>query len=242
MPQPTIQQRLRVNDEIKKLGFGGLDDPNLLDQLAFFIRTHEQFRGMLMAAAKDQRRIAYEQLAPRVKLKVNGVLVPPKPLDVYEREAAERAEREQWDVWDGSAYPKPFQVQEIESDEHRLARLAEDAIEDAAHVKAGGTLEMVCSKCTVAEYFPAPKRKASVKAAHDAGWRWDERNGTRRQFCPKHVPGRATMKLTCTQCAQDFALRVWDEQDGYRDARRLGWEFTEAAKCPGCAAKITLVQ
>jgi hypothetical protein len=236
MAQPTLQDRLRVNHELKRLGFGGLDDPKLLDQLAFFIRSHEQFRGILMSAAPDQRRLAYESLAGRLRF-------APKPLDVYEREAKERAEREQWDIWDGSAYPKPFKPGEVESEEYKLARLAEEAIEDAAHEKANGVLEVCCSKCTIASYFSAPKRKAAVKAAYDAGWRWEERNGAKRTFCPDHVPGRCTMALECGACPRKARIRVWDEQDGYRDARRLGWEFTDAGtKCPRCAAKLVLVQ
>ena len=235
MPMDTIT-RAKVSHELRKLGFGALDDPNLVPQIAFCIRSHEHFRGMLMGVVKEQREFAYRALAPHLRF-------TPKPLDVYEREIQEKAEREQWDIWDGTAYPKPFKVGEIESDEHRLARLAEEAIEQAEHEKAKGVLEMVCTKCTVQALFPAPKRKLAVKAAHEAGWRWTEINGTRKQWCPKHVPARATMKLTCSNCPIIQRIRVWDEQDGYRDARRLGWQFDDAkCLCPECGAKAVVVQ
>jgi len=37
-------------------------------------------------------------------------------------------------------------------------------------------------------------------------------------------------------------LRVWDEQDGYRDARRLGWEIGDVTTCPRCAVKHIILQ
>lgn len=236
--QPTVRDRIKVNNELKKLGFGGLEDPTLVKQIAFCIRTHEAFRAILMGCDLEHRNKAYHALAPNI------THFTPKPLDVYERETHDRAEREQWDIWDGTAYPKPFKVGEVETEEYKLARQAEEALKQTEHEQAGGSLEMVCSKCTVAEYFPAPKRRDAVKKAHDAGWRWDERNGVKRQYCAKHVPGRCSMTLTCAAivdqasgelCGRKERLRVWDEQDGYAAARRLGWVIGDVAKCPECA-------
>ena len=93
----------------------------------------------------------------------------PKPLDVYERETKERAEREQWDVWNGTAYPSPFKVGEVESEEYKLQRAAQDALDAAAHEKARGVLEMVCTKCTIFQNFAAAKRKDAVKAGTFGG-------------------------------------------------------------------------
>jgi hypothetical protein len=249
MPPITLKERQQINHQLKTLGFGGLEDRNLLLQIATLYRTHEAFRGLLMSTAPAERRIAYDALRPHLRFVA-------KPLDVYEREVKERAEREQWDVWNGSAYPDKFKVGEIETDEYKLERLATEAIEQAAHEKAGGHLELVCTRCTIVQYFPASTRKEAMKAAHGAGWRWDERNGRKRTYCPDHVPGRATMTIACTgekpdfmnpgetlACGKKERLRVWDEQDGYAMARRLGWEITDAAtKCPGCAVKRVLVQ
>ena len=242
MSAVTLDQRQKINHELKKLGFGGIADPTIFQQIATLYKTHESFRGLLMSTMPDQRRIAYEALRPHLSF-------TPKPLDVYEREIHEKAEREQWDVIykDNPHWPQPFKVSEIETEEYKLARLAEQAIEDAEHEKAKGMLEMVCKTCTVAEYFPAPKRKQAVKAAHDAGWRWDERNGSKRSFCPTHVPGRATMKLACSACGKNELMRVWDQQDGYAKARVAGWEFgstdnDEKCLCPRCAAPRIVLQ
>ena len=229
----SLKERQKINHELKSAGFGGLDDPNLYAQIATLYQTHDAFRGLLMSTAPDQRRIAYEALRPHL-------MFTPKPLDVYERETKERAEREQWDVWNGTAYPSPFKVGEVESEEYKLQKAAQEALDDAAHEQSKGVLEMVCTKCTVFEQFPAIKRKEAVKRAHAAGWRWDEKNGVKRTYCPKHVPGRCSMSLTCAECDKTVRIRVWDEQDGYRDARLLGWEIAEATKCPKCSTKLLI--
>jgi len=188
-----------------------------------------------MSTAPDQRRIAYESLRPHLSF-------TPKPLDVYEREIKEKAEREQWDVWNGTAYPDKFKVGEIESDQYRLERQAQEAIEQTRHETAGGFLELVCTKCTVISRFPGARRKDATKTAHDTGWRWDERNGTRRTYCPDHVPGRCTMTIECAECEKKERLRVWDEQDGYLKARLAGWVIADECKCPICSAKKIIIQ
>jgi hypothetical protein len=234
----SLDQRQKINHELKKLGFGGIDDVNLFAQIATLYKTHDSFRGLLMSTKPQERRIAYEAIRPHLCFVA-------KPLDVYEREIHEKAEREQWDVIhkDNPHWPQPFKVSEIETDEYKLQKIAQEAIEATEWEKAKGLLELVCTKCTLAAAFPAQHRKEAVKAAHDAGWRWEERNGVTKTYCPPHVPGRATMRLTCSLCDLTKKIRVWDEQDGYRDARRLGWEFNdEKCHCPRCAAPKVLLQ
>lgn len=234
----TLNERQRINHELKKLGFGGIDDANLFAQIATLYRTHDSFRGLLMSTRPDQRRIAYEAIRPHL-------MFVAKPLDVYEREIHEKAEREQWDVIhkDNPHWPQPFKVGEIESDEYKLEKAAQEAIEARKHADAKGVMEFVCTHCTVLGAFPAKTRKQARQDAQDAGWRWAERNGVLKTYCPAHVPGRATMTLECSNCGRKDRKRVWDQQDGYRDARLLGWDFNdEKCFCPGCGVKPVVLQ
>jgi len=234
----SLDQRQRINHELKKVGFGGIDDPNLFSQIATLYRTHDSFRGLLMSTRPDQRRIAYEAIAPKLSFIA-------KPLDVYEHEIHEKAEREQWDVIhkDNPHWPQPFKVGEVESDEYKLEKAAQEAIEAQKHAEAKGVMEFVCTHCTVLGAFPAVTRKQARKDAQAAGWRWAERNGVLKTYCAKHVPGRATMTLECSACHLTQRHRVWDEQDGYARARLAGWVFDdEKCLCPKCAAKPVLVQ
>lgn len=160
MPAPSLGERIRVNNQLKKLGFGGVDDPTLMAQFAYFIRTHEQFRGILMAVTPEQRAIAYQQLAPKLHFKA-------KPLEAYEREVKEKAEREQWDIWDGSAYPKPFKKAEI--GRNPLEVRAEQAI-IANDTKKRGLLTLECRKCLCEQTVFADSKRDGHETLAALGW------------------------------------------------------------------------
>jgi hypothetical protein len=225
---PKQLTRTQLNHELKKLGFGGLEDRNLMQQLACCYRTHEQFRGMLMSTVPEQRRNAYEAIAPHLNFR-------PKPLDVYEMEMRSKAEREQLPGYNpATGEIIPFKVPEIS-----LEDMAQEAIAQNQHEKDGG-LSLVCTRCTVEQIFRAKTRKQAYKDADREGWRMQ---GT-KAYCPQHVPTRLTMTLSCSDpdCGRTEKVRAWDEQDGYRRARLMGWVIEDAATCPRCAAKTIVIQ
>jgi hypothetical protein len=221
--------RNKVNHELKKLGLGGLEDRNLMQQLAFFMTNHSVFRSLLMSTKPDQRRNAYEALRPHLSF-------APKPLEVYEMEGRQKAEREQLPGYNAATGEIiPFKTGEVGD---RLEELAQDAIRETAFVKGGGFLTLVCRKCTLEQSWRAKTRKQGDKDAMRDGWRMQEG----KAYCPKHVPSRLTMGLECSVCERREKIRAWDEQDGYSHARLLGWIIGDAATCPRCAAKPVLLQ
>ena len=213
-------ERSKVDIELRKLGFGGLDDPNLNQQIAFCIRDHAQFRNQLFSVEPLKRRLAYEQLRPHLRFTA-------KPLDVYEAEMRTMAEQQQLPTLrEGEIYPQEFKVPEL-----TLDQLATDAIEQNSHEKQGG-LELVCTHCTVAEIFRAKLRKEAYKAAHSAGWRMAEK----KAYCPQHIPNRCTMTLTCANCPREEKIRCWEPDDGYLKARLSGWVIKDSSFCPTCSS------
>jgi len=228
----SLEQRSQINHKLKKLGFGGISDPNLFTQIATLYKTHDSFRGLLMSTMPDQRRIAYESLKPHLCFAA-------KPLDQYEREMKEKAEREQWDVVDpkNPHFPKAFEKTEVETPGYRLEKVAQEALAQNRHEKAGG-LHLTCAKCMVVEIFRAKDRKQAEKDSHRAGWRSDGRSN----WCPAHVLSRCTMTLLCVQCGKEEKLRCWEPQDGYAKARLAGWVIEDEAKCPGCSVKLVSLQ
>ncbi|HEY1800081.1 MAG TPA: hypothetical protein VGG46_04020 [Terriglobales bacterium] len=220
MPLMKTKDRLKISHELKKMGFGGIEDVNLFAQIAVLYQNHNSFRGLLMSTAPDQRQIAYDALRPHLRF-------TPKPLDVYEREIKEKAEREQWDTFDGSAYPKAFKTP-------TLTEMAENAIRENVFEAKGG-LEAVCAHCLTTKVFRGRNRKEAEKDFHSEGWRTD---GC-KDYCPQHIPSRLTTKLTCSneECGRRQDIRAWDEQDGYTKARLAGWVIEDSAICPECSAK-----
>ena len=223
--------RKKINHQLRKLGFGDLDDPTIIQQIAFCIRDHAHFRGGLFSVEPAKRKLAYESLRPHLSFAA-------KPLDVYEAEMREMAERNQLPQYN----PITDELIPMKVGEVRLNELAEEAIAQNRHEKEGGKLELVCTHCLEFENFPARTRKDALKTAQSQGWRWAERNGAMKVYCPKHVPGRLTMTLACRECNKEENLRAWDEQDGYTSARVRGWVIESDAMCPECAVKQLVLQ
>lgn len=203
----------QLNRALKQQGFGGLDDPAIVQQFAFCVRDHEHFRSILLGVVPEQRTNAYEAMRPYLRF-------DPRPLDVYMAEAADLAARK-------------------EQDQIPLEVLATEAIRQNQHEK-DGALTLVCDTCTVHGIFRAKLRKHAEKEAHSSGWR----STGEKSYCPKHVPTRCTMKLRCSteDCLVEQKVRCWDPQDGYASARLRGWIIGDAAYCPRCSLKQTVLQ
>lgn len=225
MPR-TESQKAKIDRELRRMGFGGLNDPNLCVGIAYYIRDHKQFRGMLFAVMPEERRRAYEALRPHLRFDC-------KPLDVYEAEMKDLAERQQLPQYDKRTGELiPMKVGEV-----NLDLLATEAIQQNRHEKDGGLL-LSCCKCTTQMVFRAKLRKEAEKDSHTRGWRSDGR----QNWCPDCVPSRCTLNLQCFDCQKSEAVRCWDQQDGYAAARLRGWVIEDAAVCSGCAVKRLTVQ
>lgn len=223
---PKIQDRARINHELRKLGFGSLDDPNLIPQIAVCIRDHDQFRNQLFSVLPEQRQNAYNSLRPHLRFTA-------KPLDVYEAEIKQLAERQQLPSYNAATGELvPFKAGSV-----NLDLLATEAIRQSRHEKEGG-LVLVCAKCTSEQLFRAKLRKTAEKDSHAAGWRSDGQ----KNYCPKCVPSRVTMTLCCTKCPVVQTIRAWDPQDGYASARLRGWGIDDVVICPACSMKKITVQ
>jgi hypothetical protein len=218
--------RSAVDREFRRLGFGGLDDPNLIPQIAFFIRNHDHFRSQLFSVLPEKRREAYNALRPHLRF-------TPKPLDVYEAEMKEYAERMQLPGFNpATGELVPFKAGSVDLD-----LIATEAIKQNKHEKDGG-LQLTCKHCLTVEVFRAKIRKMAEKDAQAAGWR----SAGDSSWCPKHVPTRVTMRLLCSNCSSEEKLRAWDEQDGYAKARLMGWKIGDTAECRDCSAKALVLQ
>lgn len=163
----------QINHQLKKLGFGGLDDPQLLHQMGFCIRDHEHFRKVLLAVETgEQRKIAYDAMRPHLNF-------PANPLDWYIMEGQREAEELQLPIKnpDGSftAY------RDYHGAKPTLEVQAEKAIREAQHEKA---LQLTCHKCTVVGIFPALDKLAAYAYAKKSGWVFEDWDGKEISICP----------------------------------------------------------
>src|ERR1039458_7153029 len=193
---PTAQNSVLVNKQLQKLGFGTLKDPHLFDQMAMVIRDHTHFRRLLMAVDEEQRHIAYEALALKLRFKA-------KPLEDYITESKILAEQNQLPHYDPKTLvATEFKPQSFETDEYkesnrpkldydplsklsarpsgtvqdraegsRLSKAAEEAIDrDLREARATQECTLVCATCTYEQKFRVRKRSSMPKVARQYGW------------------------------------------------------------------------
>ena len=177
---PGAQNSVLINKQLQKLGFGNLKDPSLFDQMAMVIRDHTHFRRLLMSVEEGQRHIAYEALASKLRFTA-------KPLEDYVIESRTLAEQNQLPHYD----PKTLAVtawkpQEIETQEHKLARVAERAIdEDLRLSEATQIWTLVCAKCTFEQQFRVKRRSNGPRVARRDGWTFPELDKAICRACSK---------------------------------------------------------
>ena len=176
----TFRQR-QLNHQLKKIGFGGLDDPSLIHQMAFCVRDHEHFRKVLVVIEPEKRKIAYEAMSPHLRFKA-------WPLDRYIIAAQQEAEELQTPVMmqDG----KIVDYKDYHGERPSLEVMAEKAIHGDYQQKTfQGSLALACSSCLRNKKFPAPDRIAGYALAKKSGWIFVEREvkGEKKEFaiCPR---------------------------------------------------------
>lgn len=174
--KPAARERNKVDRELKRLGFGGLDDPTLFDQIAYVLSCkgpelgHRKFRSMLLSVEPAQRQIAYQSIAPKLSFKA-------RPLEDYEREGAEVADQLKLPTYD----PKTLMIEEwrpqvIETVEYRQKRsalelAAEQAIvRDLRETGAQLQLTLTCEVCTHEGQWRVKRKDKGLKIARNDGW------------------------------------------------------------------------
>lgn len=187
-----------MNTHLKAHGFGALDDPTIVQQLAFVIGDHERFRNMLMKVAPAERANAYRALSTHLRFKA-------RPLETYVMEAKQNAEKLQLPLYDSKTLAvremNPTVVSEVALEaisgktlvlrqEERRAQerviLAENAIaESFGQEKARGRLEVFCSKCMFGTSVYANSRADANLTLAANGWQMSISG--KKAYCPDCV-------------------------------------------------------
>jgi hypothetical protein len=151
----------QVDRNLKQMGFGGIDDPNIMKQLAFMVKDHDQFRKLLTTVEPEKRTVAYESLRPHLRF-------PAWPLDVYMAKAAELAANRL-------------------ADQAPLDVLASDAIErNRREEESQGVLTLDCHRCTKVQAYPGLRRTIALGYAMKDGWTFREGEDKKEvSICPE---------------------------------------------------------
>lgn len=186
-----VQNKKAVDRELRRMGLGGLEDPNIYRQMGFLIKNHAHFRQILLAVTPDKRKVAYDCLADKLRFKA-------KTLEEYQMEGAQLAEQKQLPTYDlATGNVKDWRPQEfnIGMEKPPLESAAEESIlQDLRQQEADRAkrmLRLVCRKCTREQFFPGLTKERAHNYAFQDGWRFEDR---------KSAKGREQLAL-CPQCA-----------------------------------------
>lgn len=174
-----FKQRQTINKSLNELGLASLEDPRgLLNQIAFLIQNHQQFRSLLLSVEPHKRTECYESIKPRLSFEA-------KPLADYIIDAQQDAEAQKLPVWDQAA-GKLIAFDDYHTKPKSLHELAQQAIATREkEEKAKGRLELVCRRCTFTENFPAISPQQSYKGATLKGWAFERKGKEEKALCPK---------------------------------------------------------
>lgn len=169
-----MKSRVKINNALGRRGLATLEKPQaLLAQLAFCVKTHQQFRQLLAKVEIDKKRECYEQMRPYLRFEA-------KPLDVYIAEMGHEAEKQQLPTINENHEIVPYTPGEI-----GLRAKATEAIHaGAAWEKTGKSLVLTCAKCTRQSEFFGETLVEAITFARMAGWVY-EKEPKEREICPK---------------------------------------------------------
>lgn len=212
---PAVQNVRQVNRELQRIGLGKLDNPKLFDQMAFLVRDHDHFRGMLMHETPSDRAQMYECLAPRLRFKA-------KPLADYEAASKRIAEEKQLPQYN----PANLECREIRPYHHK-------SDEFKAEEKSRREAEAFVTSMREPSEMPqsesqGPRSVLSEAAERSIARDLREASGTNYQ-----------LDLVCSECTYEQKIRVKRKPAAYKIARTDGWTFPEADKalCFACSKK-----
>ena len=175
----TFKERQKINHSLNKAGLASLENPrDLLSQIAMGIKTHRQFRSLLLTVTPDKRTECYESLKSRL-------LFTPKPLADYIIDGAEEAEALRLPVADPET-GKLTAFEDYHAKPKSLHEIAQEAIRRKEREdEAKGSLELVCKACTFSEVFPAKDRIQAYADAKRKNWTFQKDGEEEKATCPK---------------------------------------------------------
>lgn len=234
---PVLQGKTQVNRELQRLGLGHLKDPNLIENMAFLVRDHAHFRGILMHMPMPERKEAYDALAPKLRFKALS-------LEDYEIAARTLAEQKQLPHYD----PKTLEAKEWKPQEFhtRRADVSCDMCE-AGHAVTGdgkwhhyGTPEQTtCAQSWLyPDGYPVAPSHPRIMDSADKNVKVAE-----RAIAQDLREAGATQQLTlvCRQCTFEQSWRVKRRTSAYKLARQDGWQVDKhTALCRLCKSKSAI--
>lgn len=164
--------RRRFETQLIASGFSGLNDPELVPELAKLITNHDILRALLNECSRMERYAMLEAVRPHLPFKALTV-------EDYEAKTAEKF----------NAYES--ERQKIIAGDQEFERVAKEL---ASHV----VITLKCSICPKEANFAGESMVGAVILGRQDGWVRDRM--TNKEVCPKHPSEYRSKRRKCPGC------------------------------------------
>lgn len=155
------QESNAINRVLKARGLPSLDEPGVVEALAWLVEDHTHLTELLRACEPTLRRQMYEAMRPHLRF-------PVKPLEDYIIASKAHAEAAELPLMDEDGVLHPYRAGVVETGEH----------------VASVELWAQCAKCQKDATFTGAHFGDAIFAMRSAGWAYDE-SAQQRHLCPE---------------------------------------------------------
>lgn len=170
----TEQQRRELETSLIRSGFKGLNDPELLPEMAKLITNHEVLRALLNECSRMERNAMLQAVKPYL------------PFEAYDVEWYENRTAEKFEQYEETRRRMIVGDQNFE----------EVCKELASHV----VVTLTCSRCTRAINYAGESPLGAVILARQDGWVREK--ATNKEVCMKHKCADRSKKQACAGCGR----------------------------------------
>jgi len=167
-------ERRKLETSLIRSGFSGLNDPDLVPELAKLIANHEILRALLNDCSRMERYAMLEAVRPHLPFKALTV-------EDYESKTAEKFE-------------------EYESERNRIIRGDQEFERVAKELASHVLIKLQCSKCPRSAEFMGETPLGAVILARQDGW--VRERGTNKEVCPKCECVDRGKRKRCPGCSR----------------------------------------
>lgn len=164
--------RRKLENQLIQVGFKGINDPELIPELAKLIPNHEVLRAMLNDCSRIERWTMLDALRPHLPFEANTV-------EWYENRTAEKF----------VAYEN--ERNRIIAGDQEFERIAKEL---ATHV----VITLKCSNCPAEKNYAGDSPLGAVILARQDGWARER--ATNKEVCPKCECTDRSKRRKCAGC------------------------------------------
>lgn len=170
----NADERRKLETDLIRSGFKGINDPELLPELAKLIPNHEVLRALLNECTRMERNTMLQSIAPHLSFEAHSV-------DWYEARTAE-------------------QFTQYEESRRRIIVGDKEFEKTCKELATHAVITLKCSKCPAVKNYAGESPLGAVIFARQDGW--VRERATNKEVCPKCECEDRSKRRKCPGCSR----------------------------------------